>query len=64
MKKVISALICAAMLAAMIAVGIPAAAGATFFKTAELLELKEHIEDDAAADGEGHGKPGLFQQVP
>ncbi len=47
MKKVISALICAAMLAAMIAVGIPAAAGATFFKTAELLELKEHIEDDA-----------------
>ena len=47
MKKAISALICAAMLAAMIAVGIPTAAGATFFKTAELLELKEHIEDDA-----------------
>ena len=46
MKKTISAVICAVMLLSMIAVCVPAA-GTGFYKTAELLELKEHIEDDA-----------------
>ena len=46
MKKIISAVICAVILISMIAACIPATA-AEFYDTAELLELKEHIEDDA-----------------
>lgn len=47
MKKILSMVICAVMLAAMIAVCIPAASGAGFWSTAELLSIKEHIENDA-----------------
>ena len=47
MKRILSAVMIAAMIAVMIAVGIPAAAGADFYATAELLEIKEHIESDA-----------------
>ena len=47
MKKILSAVICAAMLAALIAAGIPTAFGAGFYATAELLDIKEHIEYDA-----------------
>ncbi len=47
MKRVLSSVICATILIAMIIVCIPSAAGAGFYGTAELLEIKQHIEDDA-----------------
>lgn len=47
MKRILSLIICAAVVAATMIVGIPATAAENFYSTAELLELKEHIEDDA-----------------
>ena len=47
MKRLISAALIAVMLAAMIAACIPAACAAGFYDKAELLEIMEHIEDDA-----------------
>lgn len=47
MKKILSTVIGAVMLIAMITVCIPAAADTGFYDTAELLEIREHIEEDA-----------------
>lgn len=47
MKRILCAVMSAILLIAMLAAAIPAHAATGFFATAELLELMEHIEDDA-----------------
>ena len=47
MKRILSLILCAMILTAGVIVSIPASAADDFYTTAELLEIKEHIEDDA-----------------
>ena len=47
MKRILSLMLTALILAAAVIISIPAGAAAEFYATAELLEIKEHIEYDA-----------------
>lgn len=47
MKRIVSLMLAAVLLTATLIINIPARAETGFYATAELLEIKEHIEEDA-----------------